>query len=242
MPPTEQPRPNEIYQYSLLSALMAGVSSTGIPASHLAGYTQGLGTFVHMDGEMVLLDGRVYQLKSDGTVHEAGPSDPLPFVMATSLAPTAHFTAKLPSKDTLHAKLAETFPGCQNLFIAYRVEAAQPAWRRLKVRTVGGQKYPGQPLVELGDSQRVFEYKDVEGTIVGFSSPINWQGISVAGEHMHFLSSDREFGGHVLELEVEEVRVEAAVVVDLHVELPRSKEFNEASLGIDDAGIRKVEG
>jgi alpha-acetolactate decarboxylase len=234
--------PNQIYQYSLLSALMAGVSDTDLSAAELSCFSQGLGTFVRMDGEMVLLDGKVYQLKSDGSVHQAGPYDKVPFVMATTLSPTAKFKTKLESKNSLHAKLSATFPGCQNLFIAYRAEKTKPSWRRLKVRTVGGQEYPGQPLSELGDTQKVFEFNDVKGTVIGFRSPLNWQGISVAGEHMHFISEDRKFGGHVLELEAEEVKIEAAVVSNIHVELSKTKEFNDAKLEINDAGIKKVEG
>ena len=191
---------------------------------------------------MVLLDGVVYQLKSDGSVHAVDAEDELPFVMATKLVPEARFRAGFASKDALHRKLVETFPGCGNLFVAYRVSNAASSWRRLKVRTVGGQQYKGQPLKELGDLQRVFEFEDVRGQIVGFSSPLNWQGLSVAGEHMHFLSEDKTFGGHVLELEVDEVDVHAAVASSLRIDLPRSKEFNEADLRVDDRGIRKVEG
>ncbi|MCJ1328861.1 hypothetical protein MMC10_005538 [Thelotrema lepadinum] len=233
--------PNHIYQYSLLSALMAGASSSGIPASTLSPYTQGLGTFALMDGELILLDGTVYQLQASGTVRTAAADDQIPFAMATSLQPSAKFTATLPTKAAFHARLGETFPGGNNLFVAYRLEAPH-GWKRLKVRTVAGQKYPGQPLFELGDSQKVFEYSDVRGTVVGFRSPEAWQGISVAGEHLHFISEDRGFGGHVLEMEGDGVEVAAAEVADLHVQLPRSREFNEASLGVDDGGIRKVEG
>lgn len=98
-----------------------------------------------MDGEMVLLDGHIYQLKSSGNVHEASDDEELPFVMVTRLEPTAAFTVKgLESKEQLHEKLAEVFPESGNLFLAYRVEAKRGrGWVRLKVRTVGGQQYKG---------------------------------------------------------------------------------------------------
>ena len=243
MPSPPPHPPNEIYQFSLLSALMSGVASSGIPASSLSSYTQGLGTFASIDGELILLDGVVYQLKSDGSVHVASPEDEIPFVMATNLRPTDVFRMEVERKDAVHGRLGEVFGGCGNLFVAYRVHAVDgKGFGRVKVRTVGGQRYKGQPLGELGDGQKVFEYEDVDGVVVGFRSPMNWQGISLAGEHMHFLSADRKFGGHVLELEAEEVEVRAAVVSSLHIDLPRSREFNEADLRVDDGGIRKVEG
>ena len=230
--------PNHIYQYSLLSALMSGVSSDGIPASKLSPATQGIGTFVLMDGELVLLDHKVYQLRADGSVRQANADDQIPFAMVTRLEPTTVFSTALPSKEALHNVLMEKFPHTENVFVAYRVEAR---WKSLKMRTVRGQAYAGQPLSELGQNQHVFESEDVDGTIVGFRSPESWQGISVAGEHMHFLSDNRKFGGHVLTLSSETARVSAAVIVNVHVELPTSAEFNNANLAVDDAGIRKAE-
>ena len=40
----------------------------------------GLGTFEGLDGEMVVLDGRIYQAKGDGTVLEA-PDDALSHIL-----------------------------------------------------------------------------------------------------------------------------------------------------------------
>ena len=45
--------PNHIYQFSLLNALMDGVSETGITVSKLRSKgNQGLGTFARMNGEL----------------------------------------------------------------------------------------------------------------------------------------------------------------------------------------------
>ncbi|KYG40147.1 hypothetical protein M433DRAFT_9195 [Acidomyces richmondensis BFW] len=56
---------NHIYQYSLLNALMDGVCETGIPVSKFTRMgNQGLGTFARMNGELVFLDGKVYQLQA----------------------------------------------------------------------------------------------------------------------------------------------------------------------------------
>lgn len=75
--------PNVIYQYSLLSALMAGVANTGISASTLATKgTDGLGTFVSINGELVMLDGRIYQFTSDGSAVEADPKALIPYAVA----------------------------------------------------------------------------------------------------------------------------------------------------------------
>ncbi|KAK4910714.1 hypothetical protein LTR49_020653 [Elasticomyces elasticus] len=202
---------NHIYQYSLLNALMDGVSETGISVSKFATKgNQGLGTFARMNGELLFLDGKVYQLQAEGNVREAGPDDQIPF---------AHYA--------------------KNLFMSYRVHGH---FQYLKCRTVRGQEYKGQPLSELGKKQSVEEYHDVTGTIIGFRTPSNWQGFGVAGEHLHFINDERTVGGHVLELQADEVEIQIAVANNIHVELPTSEDFNSASLNTDDEGVKKVEG
>jgi acetolactate decarboxylase len=231
---------NHIYQYSLLNALMDGISETGIPVSKLLSKgNQGIGTFVMMDGELVMLDGVVYQLRGDGAVREADPSDQIPFAMSTQFKPSITIERALPAKESIDEALDELVPHTANEFVSYRVEAT---FKNVKVRTVRGQEYKGQPLSELGKKQSVFTYEDVEGTVVGFRSPQSWQGFSVAGEHLHFISTDKKKGGHVLELSAERAKIGVALSNNVHVELPTSQDFNDAKLTVNDAGIREVEG
>jgi alpha-acetolactate decarboxylase len=234
---------NEIYQYSLVNALMSGVSDSGITAAKLIEKgNQGLGTFVRMDGELLLLDGTVYQLQAEGKVRVADlERDQIPYAVATHFEAQKTVTTKLEDKGAIDALLQQLAGHADNLFVAYRI---QGRFGRLKCRTVKGQEYAGQPLSELGKTQFVAEYRDVEGTVVGFRSPQAWQGFFVAGEHMHFIDVDKQFGGHVLELEAtdNEVQVGVATIADVHIELPRSQKFNDAQMSTDDVGLKSVEG
>ncbi|OZJ03682.1 hypothetical protein BZG36_03535 [Bifiguratus adelaidae] len=231
---------NELYQYSILNALMSGVSEGGIPASKLTKVgNQGLGTFVRMNGELVLLDDTVYQFKADGTVRRADPEDEIPFAMAVSLDPSFSVNQAIDSKDAVASIIADQLPHTANLFAAYRIDAH---FKFLKVRSVAGQDYKGQSLSELGHKQTFYEFKDVQGTIVGFYTPASWQGISVAGHHLHFISNDRTKGGHVLAVEAAMAKISGAIMTNVHIELPMSQDFNDADLRSDDAAIRKMEG
>ena len=238
MPETE---PNHIYQYSLINALMAGVSDSGITASSLLSKgNHGLGTFVRMDGELLLLDDKVYQLQAHGKIREADPTDQVPYAVCTRFVPEQTLHVNLEHKDAVDKVLESVSPNMENLFMAYRITGT---FSHNKCRTVKGQEYSGQPLSELGKSQFVSEYKDVKGTVVGFRSPKAWQGFFVAGEHLHFISDDRTFGGHVLELIAEEeVKFEVATIADVHIELPRTEAFGKAKMQTDDEGLRSVEG
>jgi alpha-acetolactate decarboxylase len=231
---------NHIYQYSLLNALMDGVSETGISVAKLASKgNQGLGTFARMNGELLFLDGIVYQLQAEGSVREADESDRIPFAVSTNFVPQQTEAVSLGDKNAIDETLDRFNSHAKNLFMTYRINGY---FKYLKCRTVRGQEYKGQPLSELGKKQSVEEYRDVEGTIIGFRTPVNWQGFGVAGEHLHFIKSNRSAGGHVLEVEASEVEMQMAVASNVHVELPTSEDFNAAKLVTDDAGVKAVEG
>lgn len=164
---------NHIYQYSLLNALMDGVCETGITASKFAqNGNQGVGTFARMDGELLFLDGKVYQLRGGGGVREADPDDQIPFAVSTQFQPQLTRKTSLEDRSTIDKTLIEFNDHAANLFMTYRIEGR---FEKLKCRTVQGQEYKGQPLSELGEKQSVDEYENIDGTIVGFRTPKNWQ-------------------------------------------------------------------
>jgi hypothetical protein len=47
----------------------------------------GLGTFNYLDGEMVLLDGNIYQIRSDGEVYSVKDDEQSPFACVTFFSP-----------------------------------------------------------------------------------------------------------------------------------------------------------
>ena len=160
---------NHIYQFSLLNALMDGVSETGITASKLASKgNQGLGTFSRMNGELLLLDGKVYQLQAEGNVREAGPEDQIPFAVSTNFVPQQTKQVPFHNKDDIERALDGFNDHATNLFMTYRIKGK---FEYLKCRTVRGQQFKGESLKELGKRQSVEEYQDVEGTIIGFRTP-----------------------------------------------------------------------
>ena len=231
---------NSLYQYSLLNALMEGVCNSGITVrDYVRKGTHGFGTFVRMDGEMIFLDGKVYQLRAHGDVAEAGPDVQLPFAIALTFRPEATETVRLGGKDDIERALDAFNDHAKNLYLAYRITGV---FARIRYRTVQGQEYEGQPLAQLADKQFVDACRDVDATIVGLRTPQYWQGFGVAGEHLHFIDKDRKLGGHVLDLQGSDLRMEMAVVKHINMELPTTSDFNKADLRIDDAGIKKAEG
>ncbi|CAF3544268.1 unnamed protein product [Fusarium graminearum] len=237
---------NHLFQYSVVSALMDGVAETGITISDLLKYgDHGLGTFRHMVGEMIILDGVLYDMKPDGSVvaldKDACAKEIAPFAMITEYQPIATISKELNTKNLLAKVLSDLLPGTKNHYVAFRVEGT---FKSVTVRTVGGQQSPGESLAELGKRQASHTFSDIKGTIIGFRSPTFMQGISVAGDHLHFLSADKKAGGHVLAVQGDgELKVTAAPITAVNLQLPSEDDaFNQAKLARDDEGIAAVEG
>ncbi|MBX9979154.1 MAG: acetolactate decarboxylase [Mycobacterium gordonae] len=233
---------SEVYQYSTISALLDGVYDGEATVADILQHGDfGLGTFNHLDGEMVILDGVCYRLRADGTATRAAPTDRTPFAAVTRF----HRDFEIPIKArtdlaavtaAIDQRIAST-----NLIYAIRVTGH---FADLHTRTVMEQHEPYPPLTQATEGQAETRFTDVQGTLVGFRTPDFEQGISVAGYHLHFLDDDRTAGGHVLDFTLERGDVAVSGASQLHLSLPTSGAFLQARLSADDMGdqITKAEG
>jgi acetolactate decarboxylase len=117
-----------------------------------------------------------------------------------------------------------------NLFYAVRVDGH---FASVVTRSVPRQEKPYRPLVEVAKTQPVFHLKEVNGTLVGFRFPDFARGLNVPGFHLHFLTEDREAGGHVLELRLTNGELAIDASSRFHLELPTDPAFLHADLGQD---------
>ncbi|KAL6874821.1 alpha-acetolactate decarboxylase [Trichoderma novae-zelandiae] len=235
---------NELYHYSVVSSLMEGIGDSGILYKDLVAHgDHGLGTFRRMAGEMICLDGHVYQMKSDGSIVDIDPSagtDVAPFAMVTRFRPTFTTSIAFHDKQDLSDAMTRLFPKTRNRYLAFRVDGL---FSKVAVRTADGQRYKHEKLRELHKRQTTYEFTNVRGSLVGFRSPEFLQGVSVAGDHLHFISDERDRGGHVLDCTSDgEVQFSGSVMSTIHLQLPDDDEYNEAELTLDSDGIRVVEG
>ena len=85
-----------LFQASTYSALQAGDYNGNVTLKDLRAHGDfGLGTFDALDGEMILLNGTFYQIKSDGSVSVANDSMKTPFADVTSFEPTSQMVSRL---------------------------------------------------------------------------------------------------------------------------------------------------
>jgi acetolactate decarboxylase len=219
-----------LFQISTSRALVQGVYQEAVSSALLLSHGDfGLGTFDDLDGEMVVLDGVVYQVRSDGTVHRVDGSAGTPFATVLHFSPDDTLLLKnVPSFAELCATCDEHRTS-QNLFYAFRVDGV---FSNMHTRAMQ-RTQSGTSLKTAASTQPEFQFTDIEGTLVGFWSPEFAGAVDIPGYHFHFLSKDRTKGGHVLECAGEELTLQFEKVKEFHLSLPDSEEFLRADLTTD---------
>jgi acetolactate decarboxylase len=222
-----------LVQFSLVSALAAGDYVDGFPLRDLLEDGDfGVGTFSRLDGEMIVLEGKIYQALADGSIRAANLDDATPFAAVTYFHEDGRledFAAT--TLDDLDQKLDRQLPR-RNLPYAIRVDTH---FDQLTLRSVPAQTPPFQPLVEAVKQQVTWQQQNIRGTLIGLRCPA-WIGtLNVAGYHWHFLSDDRKVGGHVLGCSFQDGLLRYDECTSLVIHLPQSTQFN----AFDAGGVNK---
>ncbi len=224
-----------LYQVSTAGALVEGVYQGAVSVATIREHGDfGLGTFEDLDGEMVVLDGHVFRVGSDGTVHEVADDAVTPFAVVTRFAAKAGAPGPTVALDDITDFAAlvgalDELRESSNLFFAVRIDGRFDAVHvRAACRTA-----PGVPLVVATEQQAEFELGAVAGTMVGFWSPPYTSGVEVAGYHLHFLTDDRTAGGHVLSCRGSGLRAQLQEEGEIHLALPDTAAFRRADLEHD---------
>jgi acetolactate decarboxylase len=231
--------PETIFQVSTSMSLVEGVYRGAVPISILKQHGDlGLGTFEDLDGELIAVDGKVFQAKGDGSVHQVSDDVKTPFAVMTKFTPA---NSQILYRCQSYKQIQQEFDKLResaNLFYALKVEGL---FERIHVRAVC-KTGEGVPLVKAAEVQPEFTYTFIEGTMVGFWSPEYAKSINVPGYHMHFLSKDQTKGGHVLECSSEKLKLQLHKETKLSLVLPETQEFLKAHLAGDpSADLEKAE-
>lgn len=216
-----------VFQVSTSGALVAGVYDREVSVQAILEHGNfGLGTFANLDGEMVVVDGHVYQVKGSGQVLEAPADAGAPFAVVTWFEPETDVSiSPVGSFKDLQAR-CDGFRRSGNIFYAIRLDGP---FKRVRTRAVNPPQ-PGTRLIDAAKEQSEFTFVDIEGTLVGLWSPGFSSAFSVAGYHFHFLSADRQHGGHLLDVAADALRLRIEALTDFHLALPESEAFLKADL------------
>jgi len=202
-----------------------------VSSRHLDHGDFGVGTFAKLDGEMVVLEGKIYQVRSDGSVSLASADEEAPFAVVTQFSADVDAADQaLPTLDALTKRCDDARPS-NNIFYAYRVDGK---FDMLRARAVSPPDND-ERLVDAAKRQTEFKFSNISGTLVGLWSPGFSSAFSVPGYHFHFISDDRKHGGHLLDCSIHSARLRMECLTDFHLALPQNEDFLKADLSRNSA-------
>ena len=97
----------------------------------------------------------------------------------------------------------------------------------LKLRSIPKQNTPFPPLTSVIAQQTVFEHRDIKGTLVGYWFPDYLASLNATGYHLHFISTDKQKAGHMLDCSLTEA---VALIDDLdsvQLLIPQTEAFQK---------------
>ena len=232
-----------IYQVALLQSLVQGYYDGIITVGELKEHGDtGIGTFEGVNGEMIVLDGVVYQALADGSIAIPSDDEKIPFSNVTFFDTDESLDLSgISDMAELQSKLNTVVEEKgSNLFYVVRIDGTFPD---LKVRSEYKQEKPYRMLDEaLASDQTEFDYENAEGTIVGLYCPDYMGGLNNAGWHFHYISGDLTRGGHVLKVSVEKATALIDATDGFEMVLPEAGDFQEMDLAKNvDEALHKAE-
>ncbi len=208
-------------QINSFELLMQGNYQGIMPYSAVLEYGDfGIGSFTDLNGEMVLLDGKVYRVEADG--HISIPS----LTESACIATLCYFSENKSIMPSQSLGLEELYQLIQsqladeNLFYAIKIEGS---FSELITRSVYAQHLPYRPLLEVLEDEVVHERKDIGGTMIGFLAPKHIKGAVWEGFHFHFISDDLKQGGHVKDVVTEEITIEIQALTQFNLLLSNAE-------------------
>jgi acetolactate decarboxylase len=212
-----------LFQTSTIDALLEGKYDGDVSFAELEAHGDfGLGTLHALDGEMIALESRFYQVKADGRAYEVGRRAKTPFAVVTFFEPDLSRSLTTPMDFTNLRAYLDGVVGARTTCCAVQVEGH---FDYVRTRSVPQQKKPYPPLAEVVKRQPIFELHNVGGSLVGFRFPDYSQGLNVSGYHFHFITEDRGAGGHVLECRMSRGELHVDHEADLRLQLPSGVEL-----------------
>ncbi|MGB9936372.1 MAG: acetolactate decarboxylase [Methanobacterium sp.] len=219
---------NTLFQVSTLNSLSSGNFDGNFSISELKKYgNTGIGTFNGLDGEMIELNGVIYQVKSDGNIIRVNDSEMVPFAMVTDFNPDKTlFINHSMNYMELISYLNVTVPS-KDLFYSFKV---MDSFDYVKVRSPKEQNKPYPNLTEALKTQNIFNLNNLNGTMVGFWCPALASSLNLNDYHFHFINEKRDSGGHVLDLKLRNVIIEIDYIPDICLYSSQNNSFYRVNL------------
>lgn len=222
----KQTRSNTLFTVGIGAGLIGGLYDGFYPYATLKQHGNfGLGAPDKLDGELMIFEGKVYQTQHTGKTFVPGDKELTPFAMVHFFhADTTIHLRKNISKAALFGYLDSLLPSTNNMYAIH----IKGTFSALKTRAFPPvQQHEHTPLSDMLPLQRFFEFKACQGDLIGYRLPVFMDNTNIAGYHFHYLSQQKDAGGHMIDLAAEALTIEIQQLTSYTIQLPATKDFKE---------------
>lgn len=202
----------------------------------------GLGTFDGLNGELIMLDWIIYRANDELSIEIPSDDELIPFANVTFFDNDLSYELKdIKNIDELKSELDKKVEELGNNRIY--VISIDGKFNSIHIRSERKQTEPYKPLVDvLRVDQTEKKLDNVEGTVVALYTPDYMGDLNAAGWHFHFITKDKQTGGHVLNLDLENGTIIWDFTDNFKLHLPDGKFFKSLDLTVNqDDDIKEVE-
>ncbi|NOQ26589.1 MAG: acetolactate decarboxylase [Bacteroidales bacterium] len=221
-------KPNTIFHFSTSDALLSNVFEGNTTIKEILKHGDfGIGTMNCLDGEMIIVDGKPYTVRTDGKAYEVDDLERSPISVVTHFKKDYSFNICTPIKYSQLIEKINSLLSTQNIFYPIKIIGE---FKYITTRSIAKQSKPFKLIEDLIKDAVKFNFTNIQGTVLGFKSPSFIERIGVPGYHFHFIDKERKVGGHLLDFEMVTGRIEYAIARDFHVKLEDSEIYDNIDL------------
>ncbi len=214
-----------ITQFSTYASLSVGNYDGTVRAQDIMSKGKlGIGTFDGLDGEMIILDGDLFQVTENGEAKYGDPSAKVPFAILGTIKSDKFIKVAPETTMEEFVRNLEKRISSVNTMCVVRLEGM---FKQVQTRSVARQKKPYLPLETVVAAQKVKYIFKQHGVMVGFYMPSLLRDVVAPGLHLHFIASDRKKGGHVVDFIVDKASMIVEEKSEFDLILPDSEAFQK---------------
>lgn len=187
----------------------------------------GIGTGEGIDGELIIWKGAGYKVNVNGTVSLLDKNFPIVYadVHQSKFKFMKHYE-NISLSDIRQDILNSV--NTRNLFFSVLIEG-KFSFVNTRSAAKSNKPYPG--LSEVAEGQANFHNENVAGHMIGYYTPVLYQGVGVPNFHQHFISNEFNFGGHVTDALIEKVDVSIQMFNGIDITIPlENQDYLRANL------------
>lgn len=215
---------HHLYTAGIGGALIGGLYDGIYPYGTLKQHGNfGLGAPALLDGELIIFNGKIYQTQYTGKTFEVNDQQLASFAMVNYFHPTIKITPnKAMDKAALFHLLDSVLTNVNGMYAIH----ISGTFSMLKTRAFPPVKeHQHTPLADMLSLQHFFTYNSAQGDLVGYRLPVFMDNTNISGYHFHFLSAQKNEGGHMIDILTDHIQIEIDVLDSYNVQVPATSDY-----------------